>query len=60
MTGTGLTKKGKLAYYSVFNNIKEESRGVFYVLRKLYRVSEKELEPIYQLYMQETSKEAKN
>lgn len=60
MTGTGLTKKGKLAYYSVFNNIKEESKGVFYVLRKLYRISEKELEPIYQLYMQETAKEAEN
>jgi hypothetical protein len=60
ITGTGLTKKGKLAYYSVFNNIKEESRGVFYVLRKLYRVSEKELEPIYQLYMQTTAEEAKN
>ena len=60
ITGTALTKKGKLAYYSVFNNVKGESKGVFYVLRKLYMVSEKELEPIYQLYMQETSKEAKN
>ena len=60
MMGTVLTKKGKLAYYSVFNNIKEESRGVFYVLRKLYRVSEKELEPIYQLYMQTTVKEGGN
>ncbi|MCL4397065.1 hypothetical protein M1494_01830 [Candidatus Parvarchaeota archaeon] len=60
MMGTVLTKKGKLAYYSIFNNIKEESRGVFYVLRKLYRVSEKELEPIYQLYMQTTVKEGGN
>jgi hypothetical protein len=59
MAGTALTKKGKLAYYSVFNNIKEESRGVFYVLRKLYKVSEKELEPIYQLYMQTTAAEGK-
>lgn len=60
MMGTGLTKKGKLAYYSIFNNIREESRGVFYVLRKLYRVSERELEPIYQLYMQTTTKEGRN
>ncbi len=60
ITGTGLTKKGKLAYYSIFNNIKEESRGVFYVLRKLYRLPEKEIEPIYHLYMQETAEGAKN
>ncbi len=60
MMGIGLTKKGKLAYYSIFNNIKEESKGVFYVLKKLYRVSEMELEPIYQLYMQTTSRETKN
>ncbi|MGC8533879.1 MAG: hypothetical protein ACP5MV_04630 [Candidatus Parvarchaeum sp.] len=60
MTKVGLTKKGKLAYYSIFNNIKEESRGVFYVLRKLYRVSEKELEPIYRLYMQTTAQEGGN
>ncbi len=60
LTGVRLTKKGKLAYYSVFNNMKEENKGVFYVLRKLYKVSEKELEPIYRLYMQETAKKAKN
>ena len=35
--------------------MKEENKGVFYVLRKLYKVSEKELEPIYRLYMQETA-----
>jgi hypothetical protein len=60
ITGTALTKKGKLAYYSVFNNIKEENRGVFYVLRKLYKIPERELEPIYQLYMQATTKGGKN
>jgi len=60
LTGVRLTKKGKLAYYSVFNNMKEENKGVFYVLRKLYKVSEQELEPIYRLYMQETAKKAKN
>jgi hypothetical protein len=51
-------KKGKLAYYSIFNDIKNENKNLFYVLKKLYNISENELLPVYQLYV-DTAKNEK-
>ena len=59
ITGTKLTKKGKLAYYSIFNEISDENRKLFYVLKHLYNIPEKQILPIYQLYVQNARKENK-
>jgi hypothetical protein len=56
--GKKLTKKGKLAYYSIFNDIKDENKNLFYMLKKLYNISENELLPVYQLYV-DTAKNEK-
>jgi hypothetical protein len=60
LLGLNLTKKGKLAYYSIFNGLEKESREVFYLLKRLYKAPEQDIVSVYKLYIQQNEKKDKS
>ncbi len=57
LLGTRLTKVGKRLYSTIFENTDEEKKGTMIALKKLYRVPEDELVPIYEIYTNMLKKE---
>ncbi len=57
--GMNLTKKGKLAYYSIFNGLKKEGKNAFRFLKEIYTAPEAQIDDLYNMYLKEIEEKAR-